>query len=281
MPGSGSPDRDTVAVTRAVVLGGGGLTAIAWLDGLLTELPPVLPGADRVVGTSGGALLAARLLGGGPGEGLDDVAADLSGVRVTALAAARLAAAQVWPSRRHALIWLGRTGRLQAGPAHGGPTEERFVELVGRAVGTDDWPDALVVVAVDAAAGRPAYFTARSGVPLARAVAASCAMPGVLPPVTIEGRRFLDGGLRTPANADLATGSDRVLILAPQSRSIREVRRPGHEASRLRAAGAEVVLIEDERPNWAVMSEAALPAARDRGRRAGRAASEAVARLRV
>ncbi len=266
-------------MTRAIVLGGGGLTAIAWLDGLLSGLPPVLPGADRVIGTSGGALLAARLLSGGTGEGLDDVAAELSGVRVTALAAARLAAAQVWPSRRHALIWLGRTGRLPGGPAHSGLTEERFVDLVGRAIGTSSWPDSLVVTAVDAAAGRPAYFTARSGVPLARAVAAGCAMPGVLPTVTIDGRRFLDGGLRTPANADLATGSDRVLILAPQSRSIREVRRPGHEASRLRAAGAGVALIEDEHPNWSVMSAAALPAARERGRRAGRAASDAVARL--
>lgn len=271
MPGSGSPDRSRSAATRAVALGGGGLTAIAWLDGVLAELPPVLQAADRVIGTSGGALLAARLLGGAGRDGLDDLAAELAGARISAGAAARLVGAQLWPSRRHALIWLGRRRRDR-----GGLGRERFVDLVGRAVGTDSWPDSLVVTAVDAATGRPAYFTARSGVPLARAVAASCAMPGVLPDVTIDGRRFLDGGLRSPANADLASGCDRVLILAPQARSVRELRRPAHQADRLRAEGAEVVLVADDRPDADPMSPRGLDAARERGHAAGRRASGAV-----
>ncbi|MFT4226574.1 patatin-like phospholipase family protein [Micropruina sp.] len=272
MSGNGSADDPTP--DRAVVLGGGGLTGMAWLRGVLEELPDVLGGAERVIGTSAGALLATRLLAGGDAEGLRDHIAELAGVRVGTAAGLRLLAAQLWPSRRHALRWLGRgAGRPVA------LGEAEFVDLVARAIGTTSWPAALIVVAVDAVAGRPAYFTPRSQVEPARAVAASCALPGVLPAVTIEGRPFLDGGLRSPANADLASGCGRVLILAPQGRSVRGVRRPGHQAARLRADGAEVVPIADDRPGLDAMSEAGLAGARERGRYAGRKAAAAVREL--
>ena len=216
-----------------MVLGGGGLTGIGWTAAVLGELPPVLPGADRVIGTSAGALLAARLLNGGDPAGLRGFTTELAAARLRPAAVGRLLAAQVWPSRRHALQWLGRRS---SGPT--AVSEAAFVDLVARAIGYADWPPALIVVAVDALAGRPAYFTPRSDVPLALAVAASCAMPGVLPPVHIEGRAFLDGGLRSPANADLASGCDRVLVLAPQGRSARVVRRPEHQVAKLRDAGS-------------------------------------------
>ncbi|MGJ6968897.1 patatin-like phospholipase family protein [Streptosporangium sp. G11] len=45
---------------------------------------------------------------------------------------------------------------------------------------------------------------------------ASCAVPGVWPPVAIGGRRYFDGGLPSPSNADLARGCDRMLILSPR-----------------------------------------------------------------
>jgi NTE family protein len=268
LSGNGSPDRPT---PRCVVLGAGGLTAIAWLHGALDALPPLLDGADRVIGSSAGALLAARLLGGGTPEGLSGHLNELAGVRLGAPVVARLLAAQVWPSRRHALIWLGRAARKPVTLS-----EEAFVDLIGRVVGIDAWPASLVVVAVDAESGRPAYFTARSGVELHRAVAASCAMPAVFPPVTIEDRTFLDGGLRSPANADLASGCGRVVVLAPSGASARVVRRPGHQADRLRAEGAEVVLVEGPRPRLNAMAAEALPAARERGRAQGGQAAAAV-----
>ena len=56
--------------------------------------------------------------------------------------------------------------------------------------------------------------------PLWRAVAASCAVPLVWPPIEVDGRPFMDGGLRSPANADLATGCDVVLALVPLPRTI-------------------------------------------------------------
>lgn len=271
---SGSGSADPGAPDRAVVLGGGGLTGLAWLRGVLEELPDVVNAAEHVIGTSAGALLAARLLAGGDPAALREHIAELADVRIRPVAALRLVAAQLWPSRRHALRWLGRGGVRTAGLS-----EAEFVDLIARAIGTARWSDSLIVVAVDAVAGRPAYFTARSGVELARAVAASCAMPGVLPAVTIDGRPFLDGGLRSPANADLAAGCRRVLVLAPQGRSVRRVRRPGHQVTRLRANGAEVVEIADEHPGLSAMSVAGLAGARERGRRAGRSAAGAVREL--
>ena len=58
-------------------------------------------------------------------------------------------------------------------------------------------------------------FTRDSGVALVDAVAASCAVPGIWPPVTINGRRYIDGGVRSSTNADLAAGSDRILAIIP------------------------------------------------------------------
>jgi NTE family protein len=60
-------------------------------------------------------------------------------------------------------------------------------------------------------------FRRDSGVALVDAVAASSAFPGIWPPVTIGGHRYMDGAVRSPTNADLAAGCDRVLVLTPSS----------------------------------------------------------------
>jgi NTE family protein len=64
-------------------------------------------------------------------------------------------------------------------------------------------------------------FDARSGVDFMDAIAASCAVPGVWPPTTIAGRRYIDGGAYSTDNADLAVGCRRVLVLALRARSPR------------------------------------------------------------
>jgi len=55
---------------------------------------------------------------------------------------------------------------------------------------------------VDVHDGSPKIFSKDSGVGLARAVASSCAVPGIFPPVTIDGHRYMDGGMRSLTNAD-------------------------------------------------------------------------------
>ena len=75
--------------------------------------------------------------------------------------------------------------------------------------------DRLRVVVVEATSGDRQVLAASSGVDLVDAVTASCAVPGVWPPVTIAGSRYVDGGIWSVANADLAAGCDRILVLAP------------------------------------------------------------------
>jgi NTE family protein len=139
-----------------------------------------------------------------------------------------------------------------------------------------DWPAApLTLTAVDAATGEFRTFDRDSGVPLVQAVAASCAVPGVYPPVTIEGRRYVDGGMRSPANADLAAGSERVVVLAPIARGV------GHLASvdaQVTGLVARVAVVSPDRAATQAIGKNVLdPAARAGSARAGRAQAAAVA----
>ena len=120
--------------------------------------------------------------------------------------------------------------------------EQASVDRFAAMLPYHDWPDRpLVVTAVDAQTGEFVAWDRDSGVPLVRAVAASCAVPCVFPPITVDGRRYVDGGMRSGTNADLAAGSDPVLVLAPMA-GISPHGAPAAELDGLRA-GAEVVLV--------------------------------------
>jgi NTE family protein len=80
------------------------------------------------------------------------------------------------------------------------------------------WPRAFSCTAVDAESGDFMIWNEASGVDLVAAVASSCAVPGVFPPITVGGRRYMDGGMRSGTNADLAKGHERVLILTLMGR---------------------------------------------------------------
>jgi NTE family protein len=88
-------------------------------------------------------------------------------------------------------------------------------ELLG--VPSNDWPArALSTTAVDTTTCALCVFNVQSGIGLIEAVAASCAVPGLRPPISIHGRLYMDGGLwRNPENAHLASGERSVLILSP------------------------------------------------------------------
>ncbi|MFI6495352.1 patatin-like phospholipase family protein [Streptomyces sp. NPDC050564] len=80
------------------------------------------------------------------------------------------------------------------------------------------WPARrLLITAVDARTGDYTLWDRTSGIPLASAVAASCAVPGVWPPATVAGRRYIDGSVRSATNADLAQRHDVVVVLAPDT----------------------------------------------------------------
>ncbi|MFJ8754945.1 patatin-like phospholipase family protein [Streptomyces sp. NPDC102441] len=46
-------------------------------------------------------------------------------------------------------------------------------------------------------------------------MSASCAIPGVWPAVTVGDTRYIDGGIRSSTNLDLAAGHARTLVIAP------------------------------------------------------------------
>jgi len=78
------------------------------------------------------------------------------------------------------------------------------------------WPATPTkLIAVDCGSGEMAAFDAGSGVSLVDAVGASAAVPGVWPPVTIDGRRYMDGRVRSSDNADLAAGAERIVVISP------------------------------------------------------------------
>jgi NTE family protein len=106
------------------------------------------------------------------------------------------------------------------------------------------WPQTrLVTTAVDTADGSRALMDATSGVSLVGAIAASTCLPGILPPVVSRGRRYIDGGLASTANADVASGHDEVWIVSPFGAPSLD-----QQISDLRASGSIVHLIRPSAP---------------------------------
>jgi len=140
------------------------------------------------------------------------------------------------------------------------------------------WPDRrLIITAVDAETGEAKTFDRDSGVSLVDAVGASCAVPLVWPPITINGHRYIDGGVRSPANADLAIGCERVVVLAPLAQALR---RSGRIESQLASLGAQVrsiVVSPDANARTAIGRNVLDPAHRVGSARAGHVQAAAVA----
>jgi len=208
----------------ALVLGGGGITGIAWELGILHGLAESgvdLTDADTVVGTSAGSVVGAQL---GSGLSLADLYAsqlepadaELGG-RLSRVAALKLVPPFVLPgSGRDKLARVGRVARASHEP---GSIDREGV--IRSRLPVRDWPERdLRITAVDTESGEFTVFTRDSGVDLVSAVAASCAVPTVWPPVEIAGRTYMDGGMRSTANIDVAAGADRVVVLAPLPRSL-------------------------------------------------------------
>ena len=83
-------------------------------------------------------------------------------------------------------------------------------------VGTDNWPEGLLICAARRSDGARVVF-GRRGSPeatLPEAVAASCAIPGYFSPIAIGGREYFDGGVHSPSNADVLCGMDLDLVIA-------------------------------------------------------------------
>ncbi|MGB2570077.1 patatin-like phospholipase family protein [Micromonospora citrea] len=267
---------------RALVLGGGGVTGVAWEWGLLAGLARrgvELAGADVVVGTSAGSVVGAQWCAGRPvAQAYEAQLAPPDGevpARFSVAAVARL----VWAGgrTRDAVRARARIGAMALAARTGSEAARRAV--IEARLPVRQWPRRrLLVTAVDAVSGEFVVFDAASGVSLVDAVGASCAVPGVWPPVTIGGRRFVDGGVRSVVNADLAVGARRVVVLAPTRAGFGPMPRLSAQVAALRAAGARVVVVSPDRAARAAIGRDVLdPARRAAAARAGLAQAAVVA----
>jgi NTE family protein len=205
--------------SRALVLGAGGYAAIAWEVGLLAGMADSgfdPRDVDRFVGTSAGAIVAAQITSGVP---LDE----LFRRQLVPTGKTESSAPQVDFKR-----WRDDLGRAKGGGGTPAEILRRIGSLalavppgtpsdrpeVASLLPTHTWPEQRVlIVAVDIRTGERCVFDRTSGIDFVDAVTASGVVAGISPPVTFNGHGYMDGAFYSTANADLALGCDRVLIL--------------------------------------------------------------------
>jgi NTE family protein len=214
-----------VTTKRALVLGGGGVAGIAWENGILRGIADTAPAAaqllldsDVLVGTSAGATVAAQIGSGLSIDGLfarqvQERSAEIDpGVGIDAVTDLFLDAM----SQPDTTVAQKRQRIGKVALATRTVAESVRRDVIARRLPALDWPDRVLrVTAIDIATGELVVFDRASGVDLVDAVAASCAVPGAWPPVTIGQRRYMDGGIGSTINLDVAEDCDIAVVLVP------------------------------------------------------------------
>ena len=204
--------------SRALVLGAGGPVGRAWQSGLiagLIEREIDLGDASLIIGTSAGAIVGAQLALGlkfaAPSK-LDlaiqaapaSSSSDLSGLLAAIGRAVRSSEAEIERAKIGAFAIEAQTVS----------EEDSIARTAFALIRGHSWPMRFRATAVNAHTGKLQVWDASSGATLERAVASSAAIPGVWPPITIKGERYIDGGVRSMLNADLATGCDIIIVVS-------------------------------------------------------------------
>ncbi len=287
--------------TKALVLGGGGTTGIAWEMGIILGLHEGgidVSDAALVAGTSAGSVVGAQITSGSTLE-------DLYARQIQPLEETKEQVVQFNVNEIMRVFAAGsgapdvQTARARIGAAALAvktmPEAERL-EIIASRLPVQEWShkQRLVVTAVDAQTGEWVKFDRNAGVPLALAVAASCAIPGVYPPTTIGGHRYIDGGVRSGTNADIAKGYQRVLILraetldasALDSQQTTPFMNFTDELAELELSGSQVLVIAPDEASAAARGPNPLDASRRAvsaraGREQGRLLAESVKRFWV
>jgi NTE family protein len=272
---------------RALVLGGGGVAGIAWMTGLLfglSEKGVDLRNAGLILGTSAGSAVAAQL---GCPLSLEQlyrrqVDPALQTREITPDPRLLQQLLEAFPTIATTCDRAELTRKVGQWALRA-PTvsEAERRSVVADRLPAHAWPDRLLcITAVDTVTGEIRIFDRLSGTGLVDAVAASCAVPGVWPPVTIDGRRYMDGGVRSSDNADLAEGYARVVILSPNGvRADEIVAFPLKEQIEiLEDASAQTYLVEpDDLSRSAIGVNPLLPETRKPVAEAGRTQARTIA----
>jgi len=277
----------------ALVLGSGGHAATAWELGVLAGMVDVgvdVRRADVIVGTSAGAQVGVQISSGLTIEELfqrqvdPDLQTKESAPPIDfARWRAEFVRAREGPNDPRSM--LKRFGALALQVPAGAEAERR--RMIAARLPLHTWPDRrLLLVAVDVASGERRAFDQTSGADLVDAVTASCAMPGIWPSVAIGDRRYMDGGLYSIDNADLALGCGRVLILTLPARvpplcvvSLESA------TEALRHAGARVDVVHPDEASSAAFASVGGnlldPSVRGAAARAGREQGRRIAKERL
>ena len=207
------------------MLGGGGIAGIAWETGILRGIADESPAAARalldsdvLVGTSAGSAVVAQIGSGVSLPGLfarqvAETSAEIDpGVGIDAVTDLFLAALSdpdaTVAQQRQRMGAVALTTKTVAEPVRR--------HVIAQRLPAHAWPDrALRVTAIDTATGELVVFDRDSGIDLVDAVAASCAVPGAWPPVTIGERRYMDGGIGSTINLVVADDCDAAVVLVP------------------------------------------------------------------
>jgi NTE family protein len=214
----------------ALVLGGGGAAGNAWMIGVIAGLAEAgidMTAADLVIGTSSGATAAAHVRSGlSPAKLLAAILAEPVAParqnrqappsspmptvfeRMRAIGAGATSAADL----QRAMGAFGLESDATLGPVAAAQRRAMVASRLPRR----EWPERpMIVVALDARTGELAVFDGESGVDLVDAITASTALPGTVPTHDINGVRYINGGVRSGENADLAAGYANIVVLSP------------------------------------------------------------------
>ncbi|MFE1207003.1 patatin-like phospholipase family protein [Streptomyces sp. NPDC058762] len=266
--------------TRALVLGGGGVTGMAWEIGVLAGLLDQgvdLRDADMVIGTSAGSFIGTNYTSGTDWEALyaDQAhAGDHEPVmRTDPDVYAGWAEAFRAGAGDFEAVGAG-FGRVARKFAPGVDTETRRGVVRAR-LRTDKWPTNMRVTVTDADTGRLEMLGPDSGISIETATAASGAVPGIWPSVPFNGHEWIDAGMVSAANATLAAGHDRIVVLAPMYEGYAGIPGAQDDVDRLNQDACALLAIPDEDSREAIGPNPYDPhraqAAAEAGRRQGRA----------
>jgi NTE family protein len=274
-----------IGARRGIVLGAGGVLGAAWTIGALRAVEEHAGfdprDAEVIIGTSAGSVVGSALATGISVEQLvrhqrglveegDPVIEYDHEVDTGGALPPR---PKLGIGSRRLLIRAARHPRryppmaaLAALAPHGRGSLEAVGEMIAALTPESDWAQHknLWIMAMDYDTGRRVAF-GRAGAPQAKlsdAVMASCAIPGWFAPVTINGRRYVDGGTCSPTSLDLLAGRglDEIFVLSPMTsftydepesvvgrleRRFRRIvtRRLLRESAKVRRAGTRVTIL--------------------------------------
>jgi NTE family protein len=290
-----------VTTRRALVLAGGGLAGIAWETGVLTGIADESPQAARLllncdvlVGTSAGSAVAAQISSGCALDVLFDrqvaqTSAEIDPCvdidSITELFLDALRDPQTPPLDSTLDMKRAQMQRIGAvALATETVPEPVRRHVIAQRLPSDDWPDRVLrLTAIDTATGELVVFNGDSGVPLVDAVAASCAVPGAWPPVTIAGRRYMDGGVASSVNLGVAGDCDVAVVLTPAGADAPSPFGAGPAAEIAAFAGTTFAVFADDNSLAAFGPNPLDPRCRGTsaaaGREQGRREADAVARF--